>query len=161
MLASSTAFAVDNGNGAQVESPKWASYSALNDILIPDEILFAIQTEYAGFSATKAEKHNSSGQEGYKLFIDKSDVSIGREGFYLFFDNNWKFIERRELPAIVPVFQPELQPVAQPEPQPAEVEDSAEEANPEETEQVGDNENIPEPVTEETPAPAEPQPEVD
>ncbi|MDQ3093885.1 MAG: hypothetical protein M3Q70_01780 [bacterium] len=158
VITSSSAFAVTGEDVGQAEPPKWSSYSALNDILIPDEILFAIQVEYTGFSATRAEKLNRNGVEGYKLFIDKSDVSVGREGFYLFFDNNWKFIDRGELPALAPVFQPESKPTTESEPQPTEVEDTSEETEPEEAEPVEDNEEIPAPVPEESPAPPKPDP---
>lgn len=100
-----------NNNSADRVQTDWQFYSSIDDVLVPDEILYAIQGEFPGFSATKADKLRRGGQEIYRLFVDKSDRTVGREGFYLLFDKNWKFIDKNDLPV-------RTEPVAQPQPEP-------------------------------------------
>ena len=130
-------------NGSPPSLTQWTSFSILNDIKIPDEILFDIQMEFPGFAATKAAKVNKSGQEFYELRVDKSDVPSYSDGFYLYFDMDWEFVEKEDIPAPVPVFQPSKEK-SEREPEPTQEEDreeDREEVEQEETEQIDDSDD--------------------
>ncbi|MDQ3064882.1 MAG: hypothetical protein M3Q36_01275 [bacterium] len=146
----------------------WSSFSELNDIKIPDEILMDIQMEFQGFAVTKAAKVNRNDRELYQLRVDKSDIPINYDGFYLYFDRDWKFVEREDIQAPAPVFRsnPTNDNVDNQE-DTLRTSEEAEEAEPIEDERpVGgsggndDDKPQPKPVPEPTPEPTpEPEPE--
>ncbi|MDQ3123496.1 MAG: hypothetical protein M3Q14_02345 [bacterium] len=149
------------------ESPtsktQWSSYSMLNDIQIPDEILMDIQMEYQGFAVTKATKVNHNGADLYQLKVDRSDIPVDYDGFYLYFDKDWKMVEKEDIDAPAPVFRPAVEESKpQPEPEQEDTSGPSEEVEQEKPIERKPNrdpapqpepEPAPEPVPEPTPDP--------
>jgi hypothetical protein len=67
--------------------------STLDGIEIPQDLLEYIQYYFEGHAVTKAEKIRRSGQELYRLRVDRDDLLNDYSSFLLVFDLEWKFLQ--------------------------------------------------------------------
>lgn len=83
----------------------------IDNIVVPFDVLTAIQMYFEGYAVTHATEVQRNGQKAYRLEVSRDDISKTADTFYLVFDSKWDFISREAFvlppkPAPKPAEQP-------------------------------------------------------
>lgn len=66
----------------------------IDNIVVPFDVLTAIQMYFEGYAVTHANEVQRNGQKAYRLQIGRDDINKTADTFYLVFDSKWDFISR-------------------------------------------------------------------